>query len=248
MHNRLSPHEVTTDVSCTVANFSPNLNLRLGDADSNHGVVFGNLDGYGDVAVKPHFKSQRAQRELETLGIAVDRGLDAVDPIMVAEGELSSYLITRHRPGLSHLGQTDWAVSAESPAIGSIIEPALEIAAVSIARRHNRRLVKLDSQVKNIVVDETGMPVHVDAEATLVDVPIEGQTRHGNYDLRNLGCSALYRGLLAEKSPAYRAGFVVESFVDPYLEEADEGLFVDPPDVRRQTLYDTYADFHHKAQ
>ena len=246
MNDRLSPHVITADVTCTVANFTPNVYMQLGDTDSNHGVMFGNLDGYGDVAVKPHAKVQRARREAETLEIAIERGVLAVEPIMVAEGDLSNYLITKRKPDLHHLGQNDWAVLADSPTLVSVIEPALAVAAMSIATRHKHGLYKLDSQVKNIVVDKCCNPVHVDSEATLVNVPLEMRAKHGNLDLRNLGCSALYRGLLADQPQAERIEFLSKKLLDPYFDQINPDLFPLASADRKLAIRASYADYFDK--
>jgi len=247
MPERLSPHAITADLTTAVANFVPNPNLRLGDTDSTHGVIFGDLDGYGEVAVKPHQKIQRAWREQKTLETAAERGIHAIKPLMVADGELSSYLVTQRLPGLYHLGQTDWAVSAESRSLKSVVEPALEVAARSIAARHQRGLVKLDCTVKNIVLESYGADVLADAEAVLVDVPSEHRSKHGNQDLRNLGCSALHRGLLSEKPPEYRIGFLTENFLEPYFAQVDPSQFPQPVEDRTLAVQGAFARYFDKV-
>ncbi len=245
---QLGYENIAHDVSMSVAPFEENPNLRLGDADSGHGVIFGTLEGIGEVAVKPHPKRQRALQESRNLEVANERGLNAVEPIVVAVGGVSNYLITRYRPGLSHLGQTDWAIEAGEPQIQSVLEPALDLAANVIAARHNVGIVNLDSQVRNIVSDQEGADVFVDAEKALVDQRPDVKTLHGNKDVVALGTSVLHRGLMSDSTPSYRVGFLRETVIEPYLEQVNPDLFVELPEVRSDVVQQRWNLFLQRSK
>lgn len=239
----LGYESIADDVSQTVAPFVENPHLRLGDADSGHGVIFGELEGHGMVAVKPHPKLQRAVQESHYLEVATERGLDAIEPVTVASGGLAHYLVTKHRPGLRHMGQMDWKAEANSSTLPTILEPALELAARIIADRHDRRLVNLDSQVRNIVINFENGPVFVDAEKVLVDQRQDVQTLHGNKDVKALGTSVLHRGLLGEKSASYRTSYLTEHVLEPYFEAVDPELFDEPVDLRTIKVQQQWTEF-----
>ncbi len=238
--------DIVKDIRHNVGHFVENPYLRLGDADSAHGVIFGELDSLGEVAVKPHSKPPRPRAEFRNLERAAARGVDAVVPLQVADGQIAHYLFTQRRPGLSHLGQVNWGVGIAAPELRSVVAPTLNLGASTIADMHNVGITNLDSQAKNIVFDTDGNHVLADGERISFDEPYGTRTIHANHDVQVLGYSVLHRGLLADRSPTYRAGFLTDEIAEPYLGRVDGELFPDPLEVRREDIKDKWIGFIQK--
>jgi hypothetical protein len=182
---------------------------------------------------------------------AAEVGIDAVDPIMVAAGGLSSYLVTRYKSGLTHLGQTDWAIEDGSPDLRSIAEPALAYGAHVIADRHSHGVVNLDSQVRNIVSDVQGNPVFVDAEKAVFHQSPPIQAQLADKDVTTLGTSVLHRGLLNDKTSTYRVGYLTDKLLAPYFDQVKADTFVTAPPERTvsvQTHWDSFIQHAKKSR
>jgi len=216
----VTAEQVVKDVSANISYFVPDPHLRLGDADSAHGVLFGQLAGYGEVAIKPHKLLARAEEEGHKLERVAEMGFDAVTPIHVAEGGLAAYLVMLRRAGLRHLGQVDWEVHiADHQRLQGIIIPTLGSAAEALASWRSAGIFHGDSQAKNMAYGSDGNSVYVDAEKTQFN-PAEAvaQSMHIK-DLILLGQSIMRRGLLNDRSPEFRLNFLVSHLLDPYLEQ-----------------------------
>lgn len=232
-----APEAVVNDVRRAVGHFEPNPYLRLGEEDSAHGVMFGEISAYGEVAVKPFYGGPgKARIEAGNLKAVAERGFDALDPLDVVGGGLATYLITRRREGLGHLGQVPWTTNVASPTLKGVLAPTLIAAADTAAQWHNAGVTHGDMQVKNMSYDRNGGSVYGDAEKTQVNTPPPARTQLAHRDLAKFGFSVLERDFLGDRSPRYRAGFLAEAFVDPYLELAKPELFALSPKVRRAAL------------
>lgn len=225
---------VVNDIRHSIGHFVPNPYLRLGDADSAHEVIFGQLEPHGAVAVKPFTREGRARRELTMITKIRERGFDTLEPLAVATGSLGTYLITRYRPGLHHLGQLNWAVDVASPKLKSVLTPSLHSAAEVAGNLHAAGITHGDFQAKNVAFDRQG-PVVLDLERAQVGRPTPDYTTDRAKDLSMFGFTVLGRGLLHDRSPNYRARFLGEEFVIPSLEKR-QGRRVDesPEDTRDQ--------------
>lgn len=224
MANRLvkpTPEQLVTDLRRHVGHFTEDPYFRLGNADSVHGVLFGNLANLGAVAVKPFGTNGlgRAKGEHDNLKRAAEAGFEALEPLAVAKGGLAAYLVTRRRNGLRHLGQINWGINIASPELNGIARPTLVTAASTLADWHNKGIFNGDAQAKNLAYDKkTGESVYIDAERMHFNPSGSKSVDLGNKDLSLLGVSALWRGLLHDKSPSYRAGFLGDSLLDPYMD------------------------------
>lgn len=220
--------DIVNDVRATVGNFQLNPHLQLGDADSAHQVMFGQIDPFGHVAVKPFTKEGKARRESKLIEEISIRGFDTLEPLMVATGGLGAYLITSRQPDLRHLGQMDWAANIASPRLNTDLVPALYTAGDHIGRMHGRKIVHGDYQVKNAAVNNQGKPVVVDVERAQINQS-EGLFEAGaDNDHTLFGLSVMARGLLADRSPSFRAGFLADKFLSPSFDaEQSSGQEVD---------------------
>ncbi len=88
---KLAPDQVVTDVRRRVGHFTQDPYFRLGNADSVHGVVFGELSNLGAVAIKPFGKNGlgRAKGEQRNLLRVAEAGFEALEPLTVAKGGLA---------------------------------------------------------------------------------------------------------------------------------------------------------------
>lgn len=232
-----SAQETVRDVQRTVGYFEPSPHLRIGDADSAHQVLFGTMPGMGGpVVVKPFSKPGKAQVESRNLIGVHERGFEALEPLAVAGGSLATYLITRQRPGLTHLGQVNWSANIASPHLKRVITPTLGLAGHTAATWHNAGITHGDLQVKNMVYDPNGTSVYVDAEKTQLKSGSAQLTHVASKDLGLLGLSVLSRGLLDDRSVQYRAGYLNEALLDPYFDVAKPQIFTVPEDQRRADL------------
>lgn len=230
------------DVRRAAGHFEPNPYRQLGEGDSAHGVMFGVMPEHGEVAVKPFYSGAvKARIEARNLVAVKERGFDALEPLQVVSGGLASYLITRHREGLENLGQVPWAASVASPHLRGVLAPALTTAGETAAQWHNAGVTHGDMQAKNMIFGSNGESVYADAEKTQLNSPAVTRTRLAHRDLTKLGHSVLDRGLLADRSPKYRAGFLTDALVDPYLDLVKPELFALDPQTRRAALEDWWV-------
>src|SRR5262249_23919129 len=156
---------VVEDIRRNVGYFTPDPHLRLGDADSAHGVLFGEMHGEGDVAVKPHASETRAHAERLALEKVASMGFETLNPMRVATGGLAAYLITARRSGIRHLAQMNWNVNvAQRDELESMIIPTLSRAASAMAQWHSAGIFHGDPQAKNVAFGPDGVPIFVDAE------------------------------------------------------------------------------------
>lgn len=227
-HSQHSQEAMFYDVRAAAGNFQVNPYLQLGDADSAHMVMFGQLEPYGDVAVKPFTKEGKARRESKLIEDISARGFDTLEPLLVATGGLGSYLITRHQPDLRHLGQLDWAASIAAPRLKSELIPTLNTAGGHLGSLHGEKIVHGDYQIKNAAVNKHGKPVVVDVERAQIN-QAEGLFEAGaDNDHTLFGLSVMARGLLNDRSPSFRAGFLTDNFLRPSFDaEQAKGQGVD---------------------
>jgi hypothetical protein len=231
------------DIRQTLGYFEPNPYLRMGEMDSGHGVLFGRIADIGEVAVKPFSKAPRAHAEKSSLEKVESLGFDALEPLAVATGGIATYLITQHRSNLRPLSHVDWEANIASPRLKRVIVPSLNQAAETAASWHNAGITHGDMQAKNMVYDRDGKSVFVDAEKTRISSSAAANTANAHKDLALLSQSALHGGLLQDRSARYRAGFVDEHFVTPYLELAKPEKFVLEPQARREAINEWMLTF-----
>ena len=148
--SHVTPEQVAFDIQSNVGKFVPDPNIALGDTDSAHQVLFGHLEGIGQVAVKPFTKVGRAEGERSRLEAVAERGFDAIEPIDVVRGGLSAYLISERRPGLTHLGQVDWSANIATPRLHNVLTPTIHDVASQMASLNNAGITHGDLQAKNV--------------------------------------------------------------------------------------------------
>lgn len=210
---------VVNDIRHNVGFFEPDHYARLGEADAAHVVLFGNMPDYeGEVAVKAFNKTGKAENEMSNLQVVAERGLEALEPLAVAEGGLATYLITRRYRGLRHLGQVAWHQDVASKELSSVIIPTMETAAQTLGLWHNKGVYHGDAQVKNVSYNRDGTPVFTDAEKTQFNSGKGTSVDFSERDVKKLGITMLSRGLLEERRKDYRTGFVAAYFLDPYFD------------------------------
>lgn len=239
---KFSIQDIVDDIKPHVGDFVEVEGEALGNQDSAHNVRFGESSELGPIAVKPFGKYQRAWREAWALDAVAQKGILAIEPLKVAQGALAAYLITRHVPDLRHLGQLDWKVEAGSSRLRTVIAPTLNEVASTLAGNHKRQVVHGDYQPKNAMRLPTGEQIYGDAEKTWVDPPVTEMTGLGNKDVALFGATALSWGLLQDSSPSYRAGYVNEELLDPYLRTANPEQFAMSPEERQQAIVNYWVE------
>src|SRR4051812_37278596 len=106
---------LVNDFRHAAGHFDLHPHWQLGESDSAHGVMFGMANAYdGAVAVKPFKNHSKPYVESTNLRKVAELGIDALEPLDVVRGGLASYLVTRRREGLRHLGQIDWHLNVAS--------------------------------------------------------------------------------------------------------------------------------------
>lgn len=218
--NKVAAEDVVKDVQQHVGYFVPDPHLALGDTDSAHGVLFGELAGAGPVAVKPHQKLGRAELERNNLEQVMRVGFDSLEPLQVAAGSLAAYLVTRRRGGIRHLGQMNWEVNdvLSRDELNRVVIPTLGNVAVTLAAWHGSGVFHGDAQAKNMAYDAQGNAIYIDAEKTQFHPNQEMSAKLANKDVALFGLSTLARGLLRDRSPSYRSGFLRAHLLGPYTE------------------------------
>jgi tRNA A-37 threonylcarbamoyl transferase component Bud32 len=206
------------DIAHNVGYFEENHYLRLGDADSGHGVLFGNLHPYGAVAIKPHETVGRAMHEREVMVYAAEKGIDTLETLDIAAQGIYAYLITRYRPELRHLGQFDWNENVASRRLRKVVSPTLHFAANFAGQIHSKGMTHGDFQVKNVAITRDGEPVFSDVENGQIRLKGNELKEKGNRDLIRFSSSLLRRGLLYDRSIKYRLNYLGDEFVDPAIE------------------------------
>ncbi|CAN5659737.1 hypothetical protein BH23PAT1_BH23PAT1_3140 [soil metagenome] len=228
--------DVVNDITKYIGPFTPQESLRMGDSDSAHEVLFGALDPYGMVAIKPFTKEGKARGEVSAMNRIRERGFETFDPIMVATGSLAAYLVTYHREGLRNLGQVAWDVESGSHRLGTAIIPKLRMAADVSGRLHGAGVEHGDFQAKNVAFTRSGEPVIVDLERTLIGRAKPDLIAGSEKDMNKFSLSILARGLLYDRSPHYRAHFLGEEFIAPSIERANKGSRIMDPEQTRTKL------------
>lgn len=211
---------IISDIRQTFGHFAPNQYQQLGDADSAHGVLFGTMADYGAVAIKPFSRLVKARIEAQMIDVVRQRGFRTLDPLTIASGGLGAYLVTRYQPNLRHLGQVDWCTTVASNRIGSELAPTLHAVGRFAGDLHGAGIVHGDLKPKNAVFDNTGKPVAVDLEKALRDRSAANHAHGSDEDLRLFGSNVLGQGLLHDRSPSFRAGFLRDHLIQPAYDAA----------------------------
>ncbi len=218
----LPTHEtLIADIYRNVGYFAEHPYRHLGDSDSGHGVLFGTLSPYGDVAIKPFTLTVRALHEKEVLEYARGEGFDTIEPLEVASEGLYAYLISKYRPDLRHLGQLSWNENVASRRLHREITPAVNFAANLAGSLQVRGITHGDMQAKNIMLSTSGTPVLADMENGQIKLRGTELAKKGDRDLARFGISVLRRGLLADRSIRYRLGYLGDELINPALEVAE---------------------------
>ncbi|MGH7234677.1 MAG: hypothetical protein ACREF7_04530 [Candidatus Saccharimonadales bacterium] len=211
------------DIASTHGRFDENPYLALGDSDSGHGVMFGKLKPYGQVAIKPYETVGRARHELEVMDYASKLGLDTLEPLELSTQGRHVYLITRYRPDLRHLGQLDWNANVASRSLTRVIKPTLHFAADFAGQVHSLGITHGDYQPKNTARTREGGGVLADVENGQIRLKGNELVFKGNMDLIRFAVSVLRRGLLYDRRMSYRIKFLGDEFIVPALEAEGVG-------------------------
>jgi hypothetical protein len=235
------------DIQESVGPFVEDPNLRLGDADSGHGVLFGELEGYGSVAIKPFTQIGKARAEQNNLLQVRELGFEALEPAAVALSGLSKvttagYLITKRHPDLRHLGQLKWARSATSEEVETIIKPTLELVSGTMAAWHGAGIFHGDAQPKNMAYTSNGSSVYVDAEGTRFGGDDKTRLGLAREDMGRLGSTILINKLLYDVKPERRINELSERLLDPYLAAVEQRDPVLASPLQRAAIQDAWAD------
>jgi hypothetical protein len=229
------------DIRHNVGHFDLNEHMVLGNTDSAHEVIFGTMPILGEVAVKPFTREARAETESRNLMKAEKMGLETVEPLLVATGGLASYLVTRYKDDVTHLGMVDWHVDVANPDLHDVIDPTLATAAGTVAEWHTKGAAHGDLQVKNVTYTNTGRPIFLDAERATFHPAPDRFRLAADRDMQKLGKSALLRGLLYDKSASYRAGYLTDRLLIPYLDAVDPKKFDHSPEERQKVIADYWV-------
>ena len=142
-------HEYVKDINKNIGYFKENIYRTLGNSDSGHGVMFGDLEPHGQVAIKPFPLITRAFHEKEVLDEIISYpNLDAINPIKVATTGIYVYLVTIYRQGLRHYGQLPWNQDITSRKLKKVISPVLEDIAQITSNLHLSGITHGDMQPK----------------------------------------------------------------------------------------------------
>jgi hypothetical protein len=207
------------DINKSIGYFRENPYRSLGNSDSGHGVLFGELGLYGQVAVKPFPTLLRAKHEKEILNhiLSYHPKLDAICPIEVSTNGVFVYLITKYRQGLRHYGQLPWYQDITSRKLRHVISPVLGNIAEATSKLHLFGITHGDMQPKNISYDDNG-PVWVDLENGQAKLSGNELYLKSNKDYERFGVSVLRRGLLEDRSLKYRVGYLRDNFISRVIE------------------------------
>jgi hypothetical protein len=242
-----SDGEIITDVRRSVGYFKLDERTLDGpEIPSAHGVLLGTLPNYGEVAVKPHSNIRKAEQESSNLLRATEKGLLAIEPLEVAVGGVATYLITRREPGLTDLRTAPWNVNVASRALRSQVIPTLHQAANALGGLHAAGVVHGDYTPRNAMFTADRLPIYGDAENSHINPTGDLAVRLASKDVTVFGKGVMTSGLLADRSPAYRADFLTSELVDPYLEVAQANPTMGIPAQRRQELHDTLVGIAQK--
>ncbi len=233
----------THDVNKNIGYFKENIYRSLGNSDSGHGVMFGELEPHGQVAIKPFPSITRAMHEQEVLDwILFHSNQQAIEPIKVATTGVYVYLITRYRQGLRHYGQLPWNQDITSRKLKKIISPVLENIAQITSDLHLSGITHGDMQPKNISYDDNG-PVWVDLENGQIKLKGAELCLKSNKDYERFGVSVLQRGLLEDRSLKYRLGYLRDNFIARVVEL--ESSIIDQTN-REQIITDNIGNIYQK--
>lgn len=226
------------DIRQNVGYFDMHESLSLGNSDSQHQVFFGRMPDLADdlIAVKPFTKVARAKGEFHALQTVAERDIDTIEPLSFAVGGVASYLFTRYRPGLTNLGTVDWRVDIANPRLQHELTPAIQASALAAAGWHDKGVGHGDYQLKNSIFTLNADPVFADAERTTFHKAPAEFTPAANKDIMKLGRSMLSRGLLYDKSPSYRTGFLNETLLGAYFDALRADRYDMSPEERKQAI------------
>jgi hypothetical protein len=234
--------ELLSDVARSVGHFVEDPYAHFGDTDSGHGVLFGELANYGDVALKAHKSPQMARQEKRLLEHAVEQGFDALRPIDVAGTGLYSYLITERRTGLRHLGQLSWSETIASRRARTVLTPAVNFAGNLAGMLQVAGITHGDFQPKNVVLEADGHPVLVDLENAQMRLRGDRLARLGDKDLVDFGWRVMARGLYSDRSRNYRLSYLGDELIDPSVEATGRDATSEDALLRRKQIQEGIQD------
>lgn len=233
---RPSPEQISEDIQSLYGSFELDPLGQVGISDSAHGVVFGTIEGVGDVGVKPFTKLGKAKRELSTYERLEDLGFETIEPLEAIRCEAASYLISIRRRGLRNLAQEPWRESTESEIKLARTLAALGSVAIDTASLHGSGVTHGDYQVKNVSYDtRSGLFVVTDVERMQIGRAGEYQRVGATEDMGRLGTSLIKKGVFDGKTTQGRIRMLDEALLEPYMESAgDRTSRADGSEVLRQ--------------
>lgn len=181
---------------------------RLSAADSQNGVIFGELDfvvqeqpSSAKVAIKPFKpneedpdKAQRALCEHDCLQKAAELGFDTLRPLALMKDNETTYLITELRRDIQTLDNVDWTISPSDERYATEVLPHLTFIAEHMGERHGKGLFDDDPQPKNFAKGDTGQAIVIDLESASVasNASEHADWLSGGYEVRD---SKAYQGV-----------------------------------------------------
>lgn len=227
-----SPEVISQDISKLYGGFEIDTLGQLGVSDSAHGVVFGEIPGLGDVAVKPFTKIGKARHEQSNYERVLKKGFETIDPIDSVSGQRASYLISIRRRDLTNLAQRPWSESLDSEKRLADTFAGLGSVALDTAVLHDAGITHGDYQAKNIVYDSTtGLYVVADVERAQIDRAGDDHKVDATKDVIKVGESLLSKGVFAGVSPVRRVELLEGALLEPYLSSASSGNRPDGKEV-----------------
>ena len=220
---------------------------EIGASDSGHGVFFAldTQDNTQSYAFKRFGNSQKAQREIDLLHEAANRGLKTLQTVLDKPLAVSNVrgvdVVTQRIPSLGTMNSIAWSeYYAGQPSYESDIVPIMESIGRYIGSLHANGMHHGDMQLKNIATIPSGEFVtfdlenayfHADKESALQQVDFQDDCMK---DITTVIESFARSGFMALSSDEIFWQEIQENLLQPYIEASDSLFLLD--DDRHKAL------------
>ena len=213
---------------------------EIGASDSGHGVFFA-LDAQDNTqsyAIKRFGNSQKAQREIDLLHEAANRGLKTLQTVLDKPLAVSNVrgvdVVTRRIPSLGTMNSIAWYdYYAGQPSYESDIVPVMESIGRYIGNLHANGMHHGDMQLKNIATIPSGEFVTFDLENAYFHTDKENALQQVDFqddcmkDVTTVIESFARSGFMASSSDDIFWQEIQENLLQPYIEESDSLFLLD---------------------